>query len=139
MSDITITLTEDEAREVLSFMVSNGVADKIRVALPPEYPEGTVAWVKDADRNGRDLGGLCEWRGGQWYDSGKVRVIGKHEKVEPLRVLADDEIAVKRGFIQGWQFRADADALDKHHGHADCSTSHWLRRIADALDAEARP
>ena len=148
MSDkkITVELTEDVARA----FVRNGpavhasirpVVESVRAALPPEHPEGTVAWVTQAHGHTR---WLAIFRYGQWHDGegpnageGLFDVV----KVEPLRVLADDEIAVKRQFgifkVTPGDLRRAAKWLRDTKGWE--VTPEFIDRIADALDAEARP
>jgi hypothetical protein len=57
-------------------------------------------------------------------------------KVEPIRVLADDEIGVRRpGYAKA--LRDDAASIRRLHG--SCEVAHWLDEVADALEAEATP
>ena len=152
MSDkkIRVELTEAEAREVLAHLREedeacsrvDSVAEKISAALPPEYPEGQMAWVTDfCKKPGRTL---SIRRGGVWASQvresdGKVeRWLNDHEvtKVEPLRVLADDEIAVKRPHFIPDALRGAIERLEDCSGFV--SVPNWLHDVADALDAKAK-
>jgi hypothetical protein len=99
----------------------------------PEYPDGTAAWV--TNQYGRRY--LCTWHaenrewciGGPDGDSAP----GKVTKVEPLRVLADDEIAIKCGVSRARDWRDHAD-----HARQACPMAAGLcAEMAAALDAEA--
>ena len=139
MSDkkIQVELTEEDARRFLGQLNPKGdvwlnpVRWAIEAALPPEYPEGTVAWVTAGSGRARHKAYL---RRGQWWtmsgdNSSDLQPIWK---VEPLRVLADDEIAVKHpGSIY---LRPAADILERRNF---VTTADWVRSVADALDAEA--
>ena len=152
MSDkkITVELTEDEARAFADIPLGDGypdrvvvpIRDKVYAALPPEYPEGTIAWVTRANERTR---WLAIFSYGQWHD-GEGPNVGEAlfdvTKVEPLRVLADDEIAVKRQFgvfkaTPAEDLRRAAKWLRDTKGWE--TTSEFIDRIAVALDAEARP
>ena len=97
MSDkkIQVELTEDEACSRV-----DSVAEKISAALPPEYPEGIVAWVTTADgKHFKGIRGRESWYGIkddglsiEIYDAANGTKLGV-TKVEPLRVLADYEYA----------------------------------------------
>ncbi|HEY9494677.1 MAG TPA: hypothetical protein VIR15_07485 [Intrasporangium sp.] len=147
MSDkkIQVELDEDVAREYVDRTKAHGgpiadVREKIRAALPPEYPEGTVAWVT-YDDDVRYLG--CRVDGGWTHSSeGADDLLDRWvKKVEPLRVLADDEVAVKvtrdpfdRGF-SSTDVRIAADLVESQLGLS--LTANGIRAFADALDAEA--
>ena len=102
----------------------------------PNYADGTVAWV--TDRTGYRW--ISVRSNGDWQSrsdaehSGYVGIV----KVEPLRVLADDEIAIKRI----WQSSTAAEwrAEAKHAQSQDYPThaaAGLCNAYADALDAEA--
>lgn len=146
MSDKTIRveLTEDEARAAAKVLNedspynvhSGAAADKIRAALPPEYAEGTVARVT--------LGHLtffAERKGGEWVAANGTPFHGAPSKVEPLRVLADDELAVNLGSgldrVTAEDLTRAAKWLRKEKGWIN--TPAFLERTADRLDAETKP
>lgn len=113
--------------------------------LAAELP--TVAWV--ANRFGYRY--LCTWQADnrEWYIGGPdgASSPGEVTKVEPLRVLGDDEIAVKR-FEVDYMGPCDTTAkfmreaanraakLD-HGSNVTRAVRKVLRGYADALDAEA--
>ena len=150
MSDkkITVELTEDEARAFANIPLGDGypdrvvtpIRDKVYAALLPEYPEGTVAFITVGDRGAQ---WIAVRRDGTWRSrmSGDVTWDDREvTKVEPLRVLADDEVAVKvartateRGFASE-DVRIMAREAD---GRELTCTAAGLRAFADALDAEA--
>ena len=90
MSDkmIQVELTEDEARDVLSFMVADSTKEKISAALLPEHPDGTIAWLTLS--TGHRV--IAVRKNGMWTD-GHLAVYVDVIDVEPLRVLADDDYA----------------------------------------------
>ena len=147
---ITVELTEAEARELVRvgpadddgrvnvFHARNGI-DKIAAALPPEYPEGTVAWVTEIHSSApEERRYLAVHIDGHWYDGTSQTTIYDASQVEPLRVLADDEIAVRRDALKS---PAAVRMLVRHL--ADCPRYHRiaqdiLNAYADALEAEAK-
>jgi len=106
---------------------------------PPklEWANGTVAWVTSGGTYKQTH--LCERKDGSWVSTlgqdGKVFAFVDEkyvQHVEPLRVLADDEIAIKRpdvgGTARNWRnHRTEVMA-------ADVSVLCWA--YADALEAE---
>ena len=120
--------------------------ERINKLDPPKstYPEGTIAWVTYADAISRPYQALArydadenEWVMERTHNRAACTVTGDNvTKVEPLRVLGDDEIAIPRvpftntpkaarhyaGVLQGSGFGVAALAFN---------------RIADARDAEA--
>ena len=141
MSDrkIQVELTEVEAR-ALAGDGSNADwttgAEKIRAALPPEYPEGTIAWVT------LPFGDRCVAVrfDGKWRTGTGQPFYTTVTNVEPLRVLADDEIAVKRvKYLTGHvsepaaaTFREYAEGKGSGYVYGQLAANY-----ADALDAEA--
>lgn len=134
---VTVTLPLDVAERYVAAGFDSDIAKAIKAALPPEYAEGTVAWVTRRTRPGVTERRLCvraedAARYGGWYLDPSKRVWFSDdsvEKVEPLRVLADDEIAVKRGDIDARHIRGDLEAD---------AVGAWLLSVADALEAEER-
>ena len=147
MSDkkITVELTEDEARAFANIPLGDGypdrvvtpIRDKVYAALLPEYPEGTVAFITVGDRGAQ---WIAVRRDGTWRSrmSGDVTWDDREvTKVEPLRVLADDEIAVKR---RGWTASEVNIRYLRESAHAlPNSSAQVLDDFADALDAEVKP
>ena len=137
---ITLELTEAEAREIAGPAYCPGwLKERAQAALPPEWAEGNVAFVTQEGVGNR---WIAVRRDGQWranLTAGPTSYVSRVTKVEPIRTLADDEIAVKRGWASPRDFRNDAARLDKVHGHSECSVSLLLRRIADALDKAGEP
>ena len=136
MSDVTITLTEEEARDALSFMIEKSLAEKIRAALPPEYPAGTVAWVSTKAFTLRQL---SIFEDGKWRTTEGSAISFPAEsitKVEPLRVLADDEIAVKRPLVTGDAMAGAAERLADLTGFI--IIPEWLKYVAQRLYAEQK-
>ena len=137
MSDVTITLPESVARyaaTALEGSSDNGdqyCAKQIREALPPEYPEGTVAWVTDGTY--RYLADFCK---GKWRAGGTVVLHRTPIKVEPFRVLADDEIAVKRPEVTGDAMAGAAERLADLTGFT--IIPEWLKYVAQRLYAEKK-
>lgn len=151
MSDkkISVELTEDEARELARFALDEDenqtwkpliedAGKKIRAALPPEPPEGTVAWLHFPDTV--DGKGLAVRVGGQWAGAvwpngnGYSHWDDEGATVEPLRVLGADEFAVprpNRNDISSLHVRDVANRVDDFRPY----TAQWLRRVADALEA----
>ena len=103
MSDITLTIKVDEekardfAKRAWRSASALDVSLAVAAALPPEYPEGTIAWVSWP--GSLDGSGLAVYVDGQW--AGAVYANGKGYShwdtegatIRPLRVLADDEYA----------------------------------------------
>lgn len=140
MADITITLTEDEARTIAK---GDGITDypfaslreKARAALPTEYPDGTIAWVTSTTAHTY----LSVRDGGRWRHGlgGGVTLLDPSvSRVEPIRVLADDEIAVKRR--QGITAMVWRNFAKDHRDEGLNATADLCEAYADALEAEAR-
>lgn len=75
----------------------NAVTPRPSVPTPaPDWPEGTIAWVRGAETEW-----LLQRRGGRWFDGSGDGAISYGDynvtAVRPLRILGDDEVAVKRG------------------------------------------
>lgn len=131
---ITVELTESDARAYVKRTVEADVMERVNdailAALPPEYPEGTVAWVTDEDH----WRGLCEMRDGAWWIAGRVSLARSAAKVEPIRVLVEDEIAVKHhgGSPDIWR-----EIAEQLRSHGFYNVADLAFRYADALEAEA--
>ena len=140
MSDtIQVELPKEVARRFLRDVTGTDVWLKdvraaVESALPPEYPEGTVAdlvWDDGARRR-------VWWTGEFWSYLGSNDNPGWEEgyRVEPLRVLADDEIAVKRSKND---FAADYRAVARNARQGGFyMAAATADRYADALDAEKK-
>ena len=140
-NDIRISFTRDEVQTMVEgYRFPAEIRAKFEAALPPEYPEGTVAWVTTSHerRDTPDRTILCAFRDGQWrIGDTKVVPVGDVHKVEPLRVLANDEIAVKR---RGWTASEVNIRYLRESAHAlPNSSAQVLDDFADALDAEVKP
>lgn len=107
----------------------------------PEWPEGTIAWV-------RSQWSECEWlmqrRGNRWFDGdddgltnepgGRPYSIDDDVVVSvcPLRILGDDEVAVKRVFSNSSEYwRAYAETTMS----STPAAAKLMRAYADALEA----
>lgn len=108
----------------------------------PEYADGTIAWVTtEVPSPGRvtTVRHLAQRNDGEWRirPENPSDILPLHEasvtRVEPLRVLGDDEIAVKRPSYGAASIRAHL--LEKPHL---CPVANVIAGlVADALDAEA--
>ena len=137
---ITLELTEAEAREIAGPAYCPGwLKERAQAALPPEWAEGTVAWVTLGDVTWRCIAARKD---GRWITDSRpdgsnptwlsdVRVT----KVEPIRTLADDEIAVKRQECSARYWRHLADQRRGHH--PDSAT--LADAYADALEKAGEP
>ena len=150
MSDkkIQVELDEAEARRFLGQLNPKGdvwlnpVRRAIEAVLPPEHPEGTIAWIHwPGSLDGK---GLAVRINGQWagavYSNGEGYSHWDAEgaKVEPLRVLADDEIAVKRPrWLDPDTLEISAEDFRKHAELGGWVQQQACLAFADALDAEA--
>ena len=156
MSDkkIHVELTEDDARNLLTLIGGSPVkrdhseaADAIRAALPPEYVRGGLYRVQCHGDDPLIEPPVGFWDGDAFLlptattphtRAGYARVQRESvRRVEPLRVLADDEIAVKRGRSDSTA-NYHAVARNARSGGFDLAAA-VVARYADALDAEARP
>jgi hypothetical protein len=148
---ITVELTEDMLRAVVMRLTVVGGFDPtpgdtsdaihiLRAALPPEYVRGALYRVdgrpgffdgcrfvcaSEKMSDNHTAGYFC-------LEPDQVR------SVEPLRVLADDEIAVKRldSDRDAGTWRDIADCVVRDGNHTRAALCH---AYADALDAEAKP
>lgn len=99
----------------------------------PQWESGQIAWVTDKEA-GRHL---CVWRNScrAWCiggGTGGSRVLYNPIKVEPLRVLADDEVAINVG-----SSRARATHWRQHAQHigSTCTTArNACEQIAEAIE-----
>ena len=99
--------------------------------IPPEWPDGTIAWV--TDRRGRRYISVRD--GGRWCDSDSdsecINVLDSEvTRVEPLRVLAADEVAVKRVDDSN-----PAEWRNRHMCYPDDDVASLCRAYAEALEA----
>ena len=152
MSDtIQVELTKDVARKFLREVSLDrdiwleDVRAAVESALPPEYPEGTVTWV--THRTIKTYRRLAHMHNGRWtFDHDETGVdhslaAGDILKVEPLRVLADDEIAVKRvRYLDGSAKEPRARVFREHAEGAGAGYVHGqlAHAYADALEAEKK-
>lgn len=131
--------------------------ERINKLDPPKstYPEGTIAWVTYADAISRPYQALArydadenEWVMERTHNRAACTVTGDNvTKVEPLRVLGDNEIAIPRIDVDYMgphdttaKFMREAANRARDLGHGSCVTEAVqavLRAYADALDAEA--
>lgn len=133
---VTIELSREEARLIAhgSGLVGpfHVVAEQCRAALLPEHPEGTLAWVTAGTGHARHLACLED---GKWWVCGKRHTgLSPIHRVEPLRILGDDEIAIKRppsSLQHVWRSNAE-HARDCPRSHAGAAAACDL--IADALE-----
>lgn len=92
----------------------------------PTWPDGTIAWI--TFRDGQRWLAVCRGKG--WLVGGYDLAVSKNIiKVEPLRVLADDEIAVPRHLQSEMQ-----RCLDEHQNCALCRVI-----LQEHIDAGDRP
>ena len=139
-TDITITLTEAEAREYLTVVRPRGnnplalMQRKVADALPPVYAEGTVARVYFGAGESEGVS-FAEWRDGEWKYANGVGLWATRNsvtRVEPIRVLADNEIAMTRD-VAAEDLRHAEDVLNQHGTFPN--TCEWLLDVANRLDA----
>jgi len=113
----------------------------------PEYPDGTVAWVTSGRfaPSYKPQTHLCQRQAGDWVStttadgSCLAMVDEKHViKVEPLRVLAEGEIAIDRAAFGVITTPSGARqmALDIEDDYNATAAAPWLA-YSDALKAEA--
>lgn len=146
-----LTLTPQDAAAILAAVDGTLAEGSAAVAAlreyvaanpAPEWSEGTIAWV-------RSQWSECEWlmqrRGNRWFDGdddGLTNEPGGRPysidddvvtSVRPLRILGDDEVAVKRmdpDRSPAW-WRVCAETLT-----LDGPVAALMRAYAAALDAE---
>lgn len=116
----------------------------------PQWADGTVAWV--TNQYGRRY--LCTWhaKNREWCIGGPDgdSAPGKVTKVEPLRVLGDDEIALPREAFERFtvgstarevsnQYRAATarEVSEQYRAAGEKFAARAMEAYADALDAEA--
>lgn len=148
----------DKLRAVIGILEDIGLgrtaeADELRRVLDildppkPEWPDGTIAWVSGVE----PIQSRCiavryhgAWRiTNQGVGGVVVRRDENVTKVEPLRVLADDQIAVARLEADPVALRDLVEVHATYHDpfpHLSFDVRQILAHYADALDeAEARP
>lgn len=137
---ITVELDRELAENFIKGTSIHGgpiarVRDRLKAALPPEWEEGTLARITTQYdgtylaefREGKwVVGRMYEWQKDQWFEPHAVT------NVEPIRVLKDDEVAVKR-FRANRYIRGDISAIEAQ-GYLTAAAI--LRDYADALEAE---
>ena len=124
------------------------VAEQVEAALPPEYVRGEPYRIQCKGDDPAALPPVGFWDGSAFivptFTPGSVggyrRALADDvTKVEPLRVLADDEIAVKRpspGDFNATDVRIAARRLRENAAYTYIPA--WMEtHLADALDAEA--
>lgn len=141
---ITVELDEEQIRGLLraherpTLHVTSATLAALKAALPPEWEEGTLAWVTDFTSQRKRF--ACErvdqrWRIASTSEESVAEWLNDSEviKVEPIRVLKDDEVAVKNPSVNSTAIRFVANLARKeyHWGTAD-----WLEGVANALEAE---
>ena len=116
----------------------------------PAWPDGMYAIVTFEQRFDERVLASYAWRfAGEWVTADGRRVCDDDDvtKVEPLRVLGDNEIAIPRIDVDYMgphdttaKFMREAANRARDLGHGSCVTEAVqavLRAYADALDAEA--
>lgn len=113
----------------------------------PTYADGTIAWVTytHAIEDGHPYQALAqydadenEWVMERTPAGADCTVVGDNvTKVEPLRVLGDNEIALPVVTKVAGQLRDDADQLDASNGYGNPSAA-VLRAYAEAVDDAQR-
>lgn len=109
----------------------------LRAAMPPEYADGDLAWVTAGSGHVRST---AFYRGGKWWIIGGsvTSDLEPVHKVEPLRILGDDELAVKPP--QTWTpagLREIADDLAAGRVNRPLHyLARFLRGTADAMEAQ---
>jgi hypothetical protein len=132
---ITVELTEGTAKFYAQQWdwcdAAGEVAEACRAALSPKYPEGTFAVVEPSPRERY----FARWDGAHWCTADGHVITHSDVKVEPIRTLADDEIAVRTGLVHEVDLRQAAKWLHRKKGWTE--TPDLLTRMANALAAEA--
>lgn len=134
--EVSDWLDFDAGEDISVFRLLDGVAAKIKSALPPKvkYAEGTLAWVTAGTGHARHLACLED---GRWWVCGKRHTgLSPIHKIEPLRILGDDEIAISPPSPSPSVWRSNAKhALDCNNVHTGAAGLCDL--VADALEAKA--
>lgn len=106
------------------------VQEVVRAALPPEYPDGTIAWVTSGLTG---VPWLCVRDGGAWRRAwGESVVITDFRvvKVEVIPVAGEGEMVVPRPERSAGTLRSSADVLEENY---QFRTAEFLREVADRL------
>ena len=145
MHDKTVTLTlplETVRRLANAEAIGSDftrIYEAAEAALPPEWEEGTVAWV--TNRTGRCI---ARREGNEWAtdwsnDGSSTRTATDAEvtEVEPLRVLGDDEVGIRRPDPLDFNARDVRGIAARLRSDRGLSVfPDWLEEFADALEAE---
>lgn len=140
-----LTLTPQDAAAILAAVDGTRAEGSMAVAAlreyvaanpAPEWPEGTIAWVRLL---GQPTEFLRQRREGVWFDGSGEGTGAAYVRdsavisVCPLRILGDDEVAVKRmdpaRSPAWWRVLAETLTLDG-------PVAALMRAYAAALDAE---
>lgn len=126
---VTVEIPLDLAKDFVKRQDFTGKLEKlVKEALPPEYPDGTIAWVTTPWSKYllfRENGHWAIRKGGEIYVSDK-----DVQKVEVLTVAKRGEIVVRRPDVSSGGLENAAEALARDYYH---STAHWLRDVAEAV------
>lgn len=139
---ITVELDRELAENFIKGTSIHGgpiarVRDRLKAALPPEWEEGQMAVVRYWGADEDDLRRVfAKWHNGEWtfangLSSNELR--NNVTNVEPIRVLKDDEVAVKRPNLNSNSLRSVA-SLAKNEYYWE--TAAWLESVAGILEAE---
>lgn len=144
---ITVALTEAQLRSMhhLALAAAEDCADVLGAALLPKYPVGlyrVTSW-----RGAGQLAFRTETDAAELWcvlDGKDTRGLMDSEvvKVEPLRVLADDEVAVKRVTFAarpGTTIQSLRTLAGAARGECRHTAAAIVDAYADALDAETQP
>jgi hypothetical protein len=139
---ITVTIPLDVARSTAAGRTEGyeAMQEIIAAALPPEWAEGTLARVHygTADDGRPAFVTFAEWRGGEWKHANGL---GSHElrhfvtKVEPIRTLPADRIAVPRP-PDDWDVPSLRHEARNQRDRHNRNLAGWLESVADALEAD---
>lgn len=107
------------------------IRNLLRAALPPEWEEGAFAkvWFDGEDDTDKHVV-FAQWVNGEWRHAnglGSFELRNNVTKVEPIRVLKDDEVAVRQPPIHPDDFRRAASILEDAYF---LGLAGWLREYA---------
>lgn len=132
---VTVEIPLDVARSYArNYTRAEDVNRAVKKALPVEYPDGTIAWVTDADDDADEVL-LAVRYAGAWRRSatrGGVIVIRDRDvtKVEVIPVAGEDEIVVPEPSVSKVKLLDGAAVLDRNYFY---SVGEFLRSVANRL------
>lgn len=128
---VTVEIPLDVAREFArNCYRAEDVKKAVKKALPPEYPEGTIAWVTSTT----GVAWLSVRGEGRWGSASGGRGVTAHDrdvaKVEVLQVAGAGEIVVPDPSLSRIKLREAARTLDENYQY---TVGEFLRSVANRL------